>query len=289
MAKTTTMTAPSPAGDVVTEKPRPTREPRPPRTAGAMSWWSGLLLRVALVSAAIGLWQLAHIAEVGRPVVVQSPGSVWTALVDYATGDVLWTNFWATIQPTLITLCLAAVVGIPIGLMLGLLPRTERVISPFISALNSMPRIALAPIFIIIFGIDTAAKVALAFSIVVFITLLNARAGVNAADPEALRMMTTLGASKTQTIRKVILPAAVPSILAGLRLALIYSLLGVITSELIASRDGLGQLIATNAGVFNLANVYAILVVLILTATMLNLLFETVERRLTRWQPPTTR
>lgn len=138
----------------------------------------------------------------------------------------------------------------------------------------------------IIFGIDSSAKVALAFSVMVFIMILNARAGVSAADPEAMRMMTTLGASKRQIITKVVLPAAVPSILSGFRLGLIYALLGVITSELIAAKDGLGQLIATHAAAFNLAYVYAILVILMITAAALNGLSEVVERRLLRWQPP---
>ncbi len=114
-------------------------------------------------------------------------------------------------------------------------------------------------------------------------------AGVSAADSEALRMMRTLGATRSQILRKVVLPAAMPSILVGIRLSLIYSLLGVIASELIASQDGLGQMIAGSAGVFDLATVYAVLLLLMITAALLNTGSEIVGRLLLRWQPPETR
>lgn len=252
----------------------------------AMSWYGTLFWQVLVLVLLLLIWEAARRLGLGRAVVLQGPGAVWTALVNLLAGDELWPNFWATIWPMLTALFLSAVVGIPLGLVLGLLGRVDRIVAPYLSALNSMPRIALAPIFIIIFGIDSSAKVALAFSVVVFIMILNARAGVSAADPEAMRMMTTLGASKRQIITKVVLPAAVPSILSGFRLGLIYALLGVITSELIAAKDGLGQLIAVYAASFNLATVYAILVILMITAASMNGLSEVIERRLLRWQPP---
>lgn len=252
----------------------------------ALTWYGALLWQVLVLVAVLLLWELAHRLGLGRPVVVQSPGAVWSTLLSLVTGDELWPNFWATIWPMTLALSLSAAVGIPIGLALGLFERVDRVVAPYLSALNSMPRIALAPVFIIIFGIDASAKIALAFSVVVFIMILNARAGVSAADPEAMKMMTTLGATKRQIVSKVVLPAAVPSILSGFRLGLIYALLGVITSELIAAKDGLGQLIATNAASFNLAFVYAILVILMITAAVLNGLSEVVERRLLRWRAP---
>ncbi len=252
-------------------------------------WLTTLLLQVLVILVAVGLWQIAHVFNWGVKVVVQSPGAVWQAFLALSGGGTLWPNYWATLQATGYGLLIAAVIGIPFGLMLGLLTTVQRVIAPFLSALNAMPRIALAPVFIIVFGITMSAKVALAVSLVVFIMILNAMAGVSAADPEAMRMMVTLGASKAKILRKVVLPAALPSILVGVRLGLIYSLLGVIASELIASADGLGQLIARSAGVFDLATVYAVLILLMITAAFFNTLSELAGRRLLRWQPPTAR
>ena len=220
---------------------------------------------------------------------MQSPESVAKALLALATGDLLWPNYWATLKATLLGLVVAVVLGTPIGLALGLMTTAQRVVAPFLSALNAMPRIALAPVFIVVFGITMAAKVALAVSLVIFIMILNAIAGVSAADAEAMRMMTAMGASRAQTLRMVVLPAALPSILTGVRLGLIYSLLGVIASELIASADGLGQMIARSAGVFDLATVYAVLLLLMVTAAVFNTASEALGRWLLRWQAPTAR
>ena len=249
-------------------------------------WLSTLLLQLLLIVVTLGIWQLAHLNGWGVKVVVQSPGAVLKALLELSSGGTLWPNYWATLQATLIGLLIAIIVGTPIGLALGLLPTVQRVVAPFLSAINAMPRIALAPVFIIVFGITMSAKVALSVSLVLFIMILNAMAGVSAADPEAMRMMVTLGASRAQILRKVVVPSAMPSILVGVRLSLIYSLLGVIASELIASADGLGQLIARSAGVFDLATVYAVLLLLMVTAAFFNTVSEVAGRRMLRWQPP---
>ena len=260
-------------------------EPGRPRWS-LPQWLSTLLLQLLLIVVTLGIWQLAHLNGWGVKVVVQSPGAVLKALLELSSGGTLWPNYWATLQATLIGLLIAIIVGTPIGLALGLLPTVQRVVAPFLSAINAMPRIALAPVFIIVFGITMSAKVALSVSLVLFIMILNAMAGVSAADPEAMRMMVTLGASRAQILRKVVVPSAMPSILVGVRLSLIYSLLGVIASELIASADGLGQLIARSAGVFDLATVYAVLLLLMVTAAFFNTVSEVAGRRMLRWQPP---
>ncbi len=252
-------------------------------------WLRVLLMQCGVLLAALALWQLAASLGWGVKVVVQSPQAVGKALLTLAIGDDLWHHYWATLKATMVGLFIAVVIGTPIGLTLGLMPTAQRVVAPFLSAINAMPRIALAPVFIVVFGITMAAKVALAVSLVIFIMILNAIAGVAAADPEAVRMMTSMGASRAQTLRMVVLPAALPSILTGVRLGLIYSLLGVIASELIASADGLGQLIARSAGVFDLATVYAALLLLMITAAVFNTASEIIERWLLRWQAPTAR
>lgn len=254
-----------------------------------MSRGTTLLLQVAVLVLVALVWEVCHRLEIGRPVIVQSPTLVWERLVELVFGPELWPNLWSTLSATLLALALSAVVGIPIGLLLGVLPRTRQVLAPFISALNASPRVALAPVFIILFGLDRAGKVALAFTIVVFIMVLNAQAGAASADPELLRLMSALGASRAMVVLKVVLPSAVPSIVASMRLGLIYSLLGVVTSELIASETGVGQLIARAAGVFDLSTVYAIIIVLMIVAAILNVVTEATERHLLRWQPPTTR
>lgn len=247
------------------------------------------MLQLLLLVCLVAIWHIGSLAATKNKVVVQSPEAVLAALVTLHESGMLWSNYWATVYATFLGLVISAVVGIPVGLALGIMKNVQRVVAPFLSGLNATPRIALAPVFIIVFGISLSAKVALAVSLVFFIIALNAMAGVSAADPEAVRMMTTMGASRRQILTKVVLPAAVPSIVVGLRLGLIYSLLGVIASELIASSDGLGTLIARSAGVFDLASVYAVLILLMITAVIFNMACEAIERFALRWQPPVVR
>lgn len=240
--------------------------------------------QVAVIGLVLLIWQLVY--PFGGPALGKGPAEVWAALSELVrTGD-LQENLWHTMKAVLIALTIASVVGTVIGLSLALLPRVEAAVSPLLSGLNSMPRIALAPVFIIAFGIDIEAKVVLAASVVVFVFILNARAGVKSADPEVIRMATVMGFGKVQIFYKVLLPVAMPSLFAAFRLGVIYSLLGVVASELISSRNGLGQLVALYSNQFKLANVYAILIVLAIVAGILNAITGFAESRVLRWQPP---
>jgi NitT/TauT family transport system permease protein len=249
-------------------------------------------VRVAQVAVGLlllGLWQLAAVAKWPDPVLAKSPVQAWDYLVSAARTGELWSNTWATMTAVLIAWVAAGLAGIGAGLALGLMPRTERVLSPYLDAANAMPRIALAPLLIVALGIGTPAKVALASTLVFFIVLSGARAGIRSADADWLLLSSVLGARKHQLFRKVLLPVATPAIFAALRLGLIYSLLGVVGSELISARDGLGQLIAYDSSVFQMDGVYGILVLLAVIAVVLSQLMALVERWLLRWQPPAVR
>jgi len=247
------------------------------------------VLQVSLGVALIGLWQLAAAEKWPDPVLAKSPVQSWDYLAGAARSGALWSNTRSTMTAVLIAWVLAGLAGVVAGLALGLMPRTERVLSPYLDAANAMPRIALAPLLIVALGIGTSAKVALASTLVFFIVLSGARAGVRSTDAEWLRLSTVLGARKHQLFFKVLLPVATPAIFAALRLGLIYSLLGVVGSELISARDGLGQLIAYDSSVFQMDGVYGILVLLAVIAVVLNQLMALLERRLLRWQPPADR
>jgi NitT/TauT family transport system permease protein len=164
------------------------------------------------------------------------------------------------------------------------MPRFNRLIDPYLNAVNAMPRIALAPVLIVYFGIGQSGKVALAFSIVVFVLIINTQAGVRAVDRELVVLSRTMGMSRLQMVRKIVLPSAVPSIFAGLRLGMIYALLGVVASELIAAEIGLGQLIAGFAGSYDMASAYAVMIVLAVLGALVNYTMSTVESHLLKWQ-----
>lgn len=244
-----------------------------------------LAIQLSLLVAALGAWELAHRTELVRPLILSSPGQVWDAFYGLVSSGVMLSQLGATMEAVVIALILSSSIGISVGLLLGVFPRVEEVFTPFLNAMNSAPRIAFAPVFIVAFGIGTAAKVALAFSVTIFIMILNARAGVHAAEHDVVRLLRVMGANKRQLFTKLLLPVAVPSIFVGVRLGLIYSLLAVVTSEMISSRDGLGQLIARFSANFQLDSVYAVIAVLIVVGTALNALMGLLERRLLSWQP----
>ena len=220
---------------------------------------------------------------------ISSPREVFSFLGDAVRTKTLWSNLWYTVEAALIAFVLSSIVGVLIGITLALMPRFEKVVDPYLSALNAMPRIALAPIFIVAFGLTINAKIALAFTIVIFILITSARAGVRSVDMEHLRLATVLGAKKHQLFTKILFPVAVPSIFGGLRLGVIYALLGTLTAELIGSNNGMGQLIQQSAGLFRTDQIYAYIIVLALTATFLNMGMGWIERHLLRWQPPQQR
>ncbi|WP_241566101.1 ABC transporter permease [Prescottella agglutinans] len=256
---------------------------------GAKAKLSGaplLAVQILLLVALLGLWQLTYNFAGSNKLVVSNPQLVWEAFVAWQDKGTFWPDLWSTVSAALIALVASAVIGIAVGIGLALSPSVEAVVSPFLDAINAMPRIALAPVFVIYFGIGSTSKIVLAFTLVVFIITINTRAGVASADPELLRLSVVMGANKWQRFYKVLLPVAVPSIFAGLRLGLIYSLLGVVGAELIASTAGLGQQISASSAAFDLGTVYAALIVLAIIAAAFNAASGRIEKAILRWQPP---
>ena len=261
------------------ERKQPAASRRPPADRVALFG-----ARLAVLVALIGLWQLVVTLRLFDPTVTSKPSAVASYLWQALGQSAFWSNLWATVEATLIAFVLASCVGIVIGVSLGLLPRVEKIIDPYLSAFNAMPRIALAPVFIVAFGLTLTAKLAVAFSIVVFIVITSARAGVRSVDNDIMRLSTVLGANRRQLFMKILIPTAIPAIFGGLRLGVIYSLLGVVTAELIGSNNGIGQMLQTASGNFRTDEIWALLIVLAIVASAINAIMAAAERHLLRWQ-----
>ncbi len=235
--------------------------------------------RLLILLAFAGLWWIAVHYKWLDKFFVSSPDDVVRFLISSFTKEII-PNARNTLFATLIAFVLSGICGVLAGLILFELPRMKRLVDPFLTALNSMPRIALAPIFILWFGIEVTSKVALAFSLGFFIVLLSTYAGIRNVDPILMRLSRSLGCTPWQQFTKIMLPWAVPSVFAGLKLALIYSFLGVVTSEMLASKIGLGQLIMYYSGLLRMDAVLAILLVMAVTAVVLTMLGDWVEAAL---------
>jgi NitT/TauT family transport system permease protein len=159
------------------------------------------------------------------------------------------------------------------------------VVDPFIMSLYAIPKVALAPLFIVWFGIELKMKVILTAVTVFFVVFLNTAAGIKQVDGDLIDAVRLMGGSRMATIRKVVVPASMAGVLTGLRISVPYAVIGAVIGELVASNQGLGYLIDDSASTLNTAGVFAALVVLTVIAAILNALVNILGGRTERWRP----
>jgi NitT/TauT family transport system permease protein len=259
------------------------RTARRPAEVRTVDWRVVNVLRLVVLVAFLGGWQLAVSQGWIREFYVSKPSAIWTFLAANVTTLEWWRNTQVTLTETFTGLALGGVLGVVVGGVLGRLPTVDAVFEPFLTMLNALPRVALAPLMLLWFGIGTASKTALVVSIVFFIMLINTRTGVVGLDEDLATMSRTLKLSRLQTLWKVQLPNALPSIFAGLRLSVAYGLLGAVAAEMISAQRGLGQQLTFYSGSFQVDGVMGALLFLSLIAVVLNAVTLWLERRVLGW------
>jgi len=244
--------------------------------------WIG---RVLILAAFFGLWEYVAAKRLIDPILIGAPSGIAVFLWDgiFVTGDLINDLGW-TMLGTVLAFGLGSAVGILVGMLFVISPTVESLLNPILMALNAMPRIALAPLFLIWFGLGLGSKVAVGFSLTFFIVLSSTVAGGRGVNPDHITLARTLGASGAQVFRKFVLPSAVPVIFNGLRLGLVYSLLGVVGGEIIASEHGLGQALQLLAASFKTNGVFAIIILLALVSVCIMSAMNLLENRLLRWR-----
>ncbi|MGW1682537.1 ABC transporter permease [Saccharopolyspora sp. NPDC002376] len=262
--------------------------PPPPPTPRAHKKIAGNLqiqgLRIAALVVICSAWEICSRMGYIDPFMVSSPTAVARFLGEAFTSGDLWPHISATVTATLLAFAIGSLAGVITGLILSVSPRLNAVLDPFLTIANAMPRVALAPLFLLWFGLGQTSKVMMGISTVYFILVLNTYAGVKSIDPDLRTIGVVMGANRTQTFTKLIVPATIPSVFAGLRLAVVYALLGVVLAEMLASQQGLGQLLQYYAGLFQVRGVFGVLIVLSLLAVAGSAVVAAVERRILRWQ-----
>jgi NitT/TauT family transport system permease protein len=206
----------------------------------------------------------------------------------FLSAQVLASKFWLdllwSIGATLIAFVIGSGAALVIGMFFVSMPRLERFLDPYFSALNVMPRIALAPLFLLWFGIGIGSKVAVGSSLTFFIVLSATVAGIRGVSQDHVTLCKTLGSRPASMFFQVTLPGAVPTLFSGLRLGLIASMLGVVGAEIIAAERGLGQSLAYLSSTFNINGVMGILLVLAVIGAAVLWSMDWLERRLLNWQ-----
>jgi len=249
-----------------------------------------LVLQILFGVAIIVLWELAIQLKWLNPLLFSRPRDVAAAVIRLVVSSAQWMEFAHTISASIIAFILSGIAGIAVGMVFAIWPLSRAVSDPYLTLLNAIPRFALGPVFIAWLGIGASSKVALSSSLVFFVVLANVIAAVDSTDRDWRRLLESLGATRSQIFRKVTLPASIPGIFAGLRLGIIFSVLGVIVSEMISSENGVGQQIVLYSNTLEMSKVYALLLILAVVTTLLAQSVALAQRIFSAWShiPSTT-
>jgi NitT/TauT family transport system permease protein len=246
-------------------------------------------VRVLLVMAVLGSWELAATHWID-PFYYSKPSAIWHRLVDWFTGGTsqgsIWQQIAYTLEEALIGFALGSVGGVVLGIVLGRSRFLSDVCAPFIKAANAIPRIILASLFVIWFGLGMSSKVATAFVLVFFAVFFNAFQGAREVDRNLVNNARILGAGRMQVLRTIVVPSATSWILASLHSAFGFAIIGAVVGEYSGADKGLGLLINHAQGTFDSAGIYAGMIIITVIALLAEWLLTLLERRLLRWRPP---
>jgi len=257
--------------------------PRRPSFAGSLDVRL-LRDRLLVFFAFLLLWEAAGWFGI-NPLWISSPWAVAERMYQLAGSGELFLHMQRTLTEAALGLILAFAVGVPLGIAMARYRYAHSVAEPFIMALYSLPRVALAPLFIIWFGIDLFSKVMMSFSTVLFIFMLNVHEGLKTIDNDLLDLFRTMKAPRHYVLRKVILPWLVPWVIASLRIGIGLALIGAVVAELIGSSAGLGWYIEHSAGRLDTTGVFTGLVSLTVIAVAGNIIVARLEKRFSSWRP----
>ncbi|HYZ63627.1 MAG TPA: ABC transporter permease [Acetobacteraceae bacterium] len=241
--------------------------------------------RVLIGVLLLALWQVGSATGVLSPLFFGRPERIFAVVVQWFASGEIWPHLAVTIAETLMSFASGTAAGVAAGLWLGLSPRVQAVLDPYIKAANAMPRVILAPIFAMWFGLGMASKVALGFTLVFFIVFFNVLQGVREVSPTVLNGTRMLGASRRQLLRHVYLPAALSWVFSSLHVSVGMAFVGAVIAEYLGSAAGVGYLILQAEGVFDVDTVFAGIVVLTACALVLDACVTLAEKRLLVWQP----
>ncbi len=239
-------------------------------------------LRVGILVALVLGWDLAVRFKLVNSFVTSTPAKVWNTVASMASTGELWTHLSWTVGETVVGFTLGTLGGSVIAILLWWSNFLSRLLDPYIVILNSIPKVALGPIFIVWLGTNVSAIIAMALAISVIVTIMMVYSGFKEVDSNKIKLLRSFGANKMQVLRYVILPASVPNIIAALKVNVGLSMVGVITGEFLVSKAGLGFLIVYGGQVFNMSLVMSSIIILCAVSAVLYYLVSWFESSITR-------
>ncbi len=234
-----------------------------------------------LVVAAV--WEIA--GRSGRwPLILAPISEIFARFGQLALSGELWGDIGVSLNEFVVGFAIAAVVGIVLGIITATSDVARDVIDPWVSAVYATPTVALAPLFIFVFGIDAPSKMAVVFLLAVFPIVINTTTGIRSTDQVYIEAARSFSANRLQIFTKVLIPSALPFIVAGLRLGIGRGLVGVVVGEFIGARAGLGYLIFKSSQAFQIDAMWAGVFLLAGTGVLAVLILQRIERRMAPWR-----
>lgn len=249
-----------------------------------------VLLQLLVAAVILGAWEAIVRVGYADPLLFSSPLRIGERVIEMLAGEVIYGrtiyhHLGATLQQIGIGYVAGSLAGIAGGYLLGRSRVALSIVEPYILALFSIPKIALAPLFIVVLGIGIWSRVGIVFIEVFFVVFFNVLKGVLDVNREFINIARIMGASRSQLSRRVILPAALPSIFLGLKVGVPFAMIGAVLGEYIASNHGIGWLILYSSNSFDASGVWASILFLVVITWSLGRVAAFVERRALRWQP----
>jgi len=246
---------------------------------------TGLAVRRLLALAVVlGLWEALAQFDVLDPFYLPPPSKIAATLFALFEDGEIWTHIEATFGAALLGLVLGVLVGALLGAAAALLPWVGEILDPAMTVLNAVPRIILAPLFVIWFGIGIASKVAVTFILIAVLFFFAVYAGIKEVDQRLVERVKTLGGGRAVLLREVYLPAVTAWALSNLKVAVGFAFTGAVVGEFVASSRGLGYLLSFAQSTFNASLTLALLLLIILFVFVLFSLAGRLEKRLLRWR-----
>jgi len=261
-----------------------TPKARRPLRLGTKSW--SLLLLVVL----LGAWELGvrlfHVPKFLIPPVSDIAVALWRGLATSPFAkDSLWYHSAITVTEILLGFFVGSAIGLAIGVVVSQMPRLEAILEPYVSALQSLPKVAVAPIIVVWLGFGIGSKVAIICLLTFFPVLVTSIAGFKAVDPDRIDLLRSLSATPWQIFRKAKFPSALPYIFAGLNMAAAFAVVGAIVGEFVGAQAGLGVLIQQMEAQMDTGGSFSVFIVLSVIGIVLTTMLRRIQQRVLHWMP----
>jgi NitT/TauT family transport system permease protein len=248
-------------------------------TVARYAWLRQLVAFVLL----LGLWEAAGRAGLLNPLYAPEPSRIAAALIQLFADGEIWTHLEATFTAALGGLVLGIVVGIALGIVAALVPLVAELLAPVMTLLNAIPRVVMAPLFVIWLGIGLASKVALSFILVAVMIFFTVFTGIQQVDKRLVERIVTLGGGRLELIRHVYLPSVAAWVLGSLKVAVGFAFTGAVVGEFVAASRGLGYLLSFAQSTYNASLMLALVLLIMVVVLAIFAAAGRLERHLLRW------